>query len=242
MKRTRIALVIFAIACCACAGIVIGVVTQTGLGLKFSNLVISAAQGNLLLSLIYIMIAALVLGMGLTTSAAYILTVIIAAPALVDMGVKPLTAHLFVFYYACLSTITPPVALASYAAAGIAGASPFRVGFRAMWIAIVAYIVPFFFVYNPSLLWNGPLWLILVSLITAVIGCMAIGSAVEGFVLRKITWPERLLLLVSGILLISQGVKESMLGLALFGLILGIRYMLEKRKTPAVVPKAGNAD
>lgn len=221
------------VTCCACAGVVIGVVTQTGLGLKFSNLVITAAQGNLLLSLIYIALAALVLGMGLTTSAAYILTVIIAAPALIDMGVNVLTAHLFVFYYACLSTITPPVALASYAAAGIAGASPFRVGYRAMWIAIVAYIVPFFFVYNPSLLWQGPLWLITVSFITAVVGCMAIGSSVEGFLLRKTNWIGRIILFGSGLLLISQGIMESAIGLAIFALLAGFQYLRMKQSKEA---------
>jgi TRAP transporter 4TM/12TM fusion protein len=217
------------VTCCACAGIVIGVVTQTGLGLKFSNLVISAAQGNLLLSLIYIALAALVLGMGLTTSAAYILTVIIAGPALVDLGVDLLTAHLFVFYYACLSTITPPVALASYAAAGIAGASPFRVGYKGMWIAIVAYIVPFFFVYNPSLLWRGPLWLILISFVTAIFGCMAIGSAVEGYLLRKTNLLERVLLFIAGLFLISQGIRESAIGFTAFLVLLGIQYVLIKR-------------
>ncbi len=223
------------VSCCACAGIVIGIVTQTGLGLKFSNLVITAAQGNLILSLVYIALAALVLGMGLTTSAAYILTVIIAAPALMDLGVELLTAHLFVFYYACLSTITPPVALASYAAAGIAGASPFRVGYRGMLIASVAYIAPFFFIFNPSLLWRGPLWLIIVSFVTACIGCMAIGSAIEGFLIKKISWIERVILVASGLFLISQGLKESAIGLAAFLVVLGIRYAVAKRKQDKII-------
>ena len=228
------------VSCCACAGVVIGIVTQTGLGLKFSNLVISAAQGNLLLSLIYIALAALVLGMGLTTSAAYILTVIIAGPALVDLGVELLTAHLFVFYYACLSTITPPVALASYAAAGIAGASPFRVGFKGMWIAIVAYIVPFFFIYNPSLLWRGPLWLIAISFVTAIFGCMAIGSAVEGYLLRRTNLLERVILFAAGLFLISQGVRESAIGLAVFMVVLGIQSVLIKRAEKKAITAVSN--
>lgn len=228
------------VSCCACAGVVIGIVTQTGLGLKFSNLVISAAQGNLLLSLIYIALAALVLGMGLTTSAAYILTVIIAGPALVDLGVELLTAHLFVFYYACLSTITPPVALASYAAAGIAGASPFRVGFKGMWIAIVAYIVPFFFIYNPSLLWRGPLWLIAISFVTAIFGCMAIGSAVEGYLLRRTNLLERVILFAAGLFLISQGLRESAIGLAVFMVVLGIQSVLIKRAEKKAITAVSN--
>ncbi|HOJ52567.1 MAG TPA: TRAP transporter permease [Syntrophales bacterium] len=227
---TRGAMGVLSVAtCCACAGIVIGVVTQTGLGLKFSNLVISAAQGKLLLTLFYTMIAALILGMGLTTSAAYILTAIIAAPALIDLGVKPLVAHLFVFYYACLSTITPPVALASYAAAGIAEAPPFRVGYRAMWLAIVAYIVPYFFVYNPALLFQGPLWFIAFSFFTAIIGCMAIGSAVEGFVFARITWPERILLFFAGLCLIAPGMREAAIGFILFFAIIIFRFFTMKK-------------
>jgi len=216
--------------CCACAGIVIGVVTQTGLGLKFSSLLITAAKGKLLLTLVYTMIAALILGMGLTTSAAYILTAIVAAPAIIEMGVPPLTAHLFVFYYACLSTITPPVALASYAAAGIAEAPPFRVGYRAMWLAIVAYIVPYFFIYNPALLLKGDPLFIFFGIITAVIGCVAIGSAVEGYLITNISWGERVILFLSGMYLIAPGVKESAIGFAAFCVVLGIRYAVTLRK------------
>jgi TRAP transporter 4TM/12TM fusion protein len=218
---------------CACAGIVIGVVTQTGLGLKFSNLVISAAHGNLLLSLFFIMIASLILGMGLTTSAAYILTVIIAAPALVKLGVDLLSAHLFVFYYACLSAITPPVALAAYAAAGIAGSSPFRVGFRAMWLAIVAYIVPYFFIYNPVLLWRGNLFEILVALISSIIGSMAIASALEGYLLREIKhFAIRALLFGSGILLIKPGVITDVIGLGVIVILLVFQYMKIRKERP----------
>jgi TRAP transporter 4TM/12TM fusion protein len=218
---------------CACAGVVIGVVTQTGLGLKFSNLVISAAHGNLLLSLIFIMLASLVLGMGLTTSAAYILTVIIAAPALVKLGVDLLSAHLFVFYYACLSAITPPVALAAYAAAGIAGSSPFRVGFRAMWLAIVAYIVPYFFIYNPVLLWRGNFFEILLALISSIIGSMAIASALEGYLFREIkNVAIRILLFGSGILLIKPGLITDAIGLGVIVILLFLQYMAAQKEKP----------
>jgi TRAP-type uncharacterized transport system fused permease subunit len=162
---------------CACAGIVIGCVTQSGLGLKFSSLVIQASGNNLFLSLVFVMVASLILGMGLTTSAAYILTVILGGPVLIELGVKPLAAHMFVFYYACLSCITPPVALAAFAGAGIAGSKPFATGFESMRLALIAYVVPFIFVYHPVLIWQGSWWGILLSFISAGLGCMALGSA-----------------------------------------------------------------
>ena len=203
---------------CACAGIVIGCVTQTGLGLKFSSLVIQASGANLILSLIFVMVASLILGMGLTTSAAYILTVILAGPVLVDLGVQPLAAHMFVFYYACLSCITPPVALAAFAAAGVAGSKPFPTGFESMRLAIIAYLVPFIFVYHPVLIWQGQWWFILLSFITAVLGCVAIGSALLGYLEIRISLPVRLLLLAIALLLIHPMLTTDAAGV--LGLVL----------------------
>jgi TRAP transporter 4TM/12TM fusion protein len=190
---------------CATAGIVIGVVTQTGLGLKFSSLVIQAAGGQLFIALVFVMVTSLILGMGLTTSAAYILTVILGGPVLSELGVEPLAAHMFVFYYACLSTITPPVALAAFAGAGIAGAPPFRTGFESMRLAIIAYVVPFIFVYNPVLIWSGGPWEITLAAVTAMLGCMAIGSSLMGYMVTKLNWPMRLVLLVGAFGLLKPG-------------------------------------
>ncbi len=200
---------------CASAGIVIGVITQTGLGLKFSTLVISAAGGHLFISLIYIMITSLILGMGLTTSAAYILTVIIGGPVLVNLGVPVLAAHMFVFYYACLSTITPPVALAAFAGAGVAGSSPFKTGFTAVRLALVAYIVPFFFVYDPVLLWQGNIFRIAFSLFTALVGCTALGSSLEGYFFRSMNIIQRVLLFSGGIVLLKPGLYTDIVGFGL---------------------------
>jgi TRAP transporter 4TM/12TM fusion protein len=206
---------------CACAGIVIGCVTQTGLGLKFSGLVIDAAGGNLILSLIFIMLASLVLGMGLTTSAAYILTVILGGPVLIDLGVDPLAAHMFVFYYACLSTITPPVALASFAASAIAGSKPFATGFESMRLAAIAYLVPFFFVFSPVLIWKGSWGEILLAALSATIGTIALGSGMMGYLIDRLNWFFRLILLVAGLALIKPGLWSDIFGFAtLFGLIL----------------------
>ena len=197
---------------CACAGIVIGCVTQTGLGLKFSSLVVSAAGGNLLLTLTFVMAASLVLGMGLTTSAAYILTVILGGPVLVELGIHPLAAHMFVFYYACLSCITPPVALAAFAGAAIANSKPFATGFESMRLAAVAYLVPFFFVYSPVLIWQGSLGQILLATLSATMGTVALGSGMMGYLRDRLNWGFRILLLVAGLGLIKPGLATDIFG------------------------------
>jgi len=214
---------------CACAGIVIGIVTQTGLGLKLSGLIIDASGGILILTLIFIMVVSLILGMGLTTSAAYILTVILGGPALVKLGVLPLAAHMFVFYYACLSTITPPVALAAYAGAGIAQAHPFRVGFEAMRLAAVAYFVPYLFIFTPVLLFQGTPVEILMASLTAVIGCVSLGGGLQGFFLTTASIWERGLLIVSGVLLIKPGWITDTLGIGLLLVVLVIQWLRKSR-------------
>jgi len=209
---------------CACAGIVIGVVTQTGLGLKFSTIVIEASKGFLPLALTFIAITSLILGMGVTTSAAYILTIILGGPVLVKLGVLPLAAHLFVFYYSCLSTITPPVALAAYAGAGIAGANPFSVGFTAMRLALIAYIVPYFFVFQPVLIWQGNFLNILWAFFTAVLGCIALGSGLMGQMLGPLGILSRFLLVAGGFALIKPGIYTDLFGMAVLGAILLLQY------------------
>ena len=217
---------------CACAGIVIGCVTQSGLGLKFSSLVIQASGGSLFLSLVFVMLASLVLGMGLTTSAAYILTIILAGPVLVDLGVKPLAAHMFVFYYACLSCITPPVALAAFAAAGVAGSKPFPTGFESMRLAIIAYLVPFIFVYHPVLIWQGSWWAILLSFISAMLGCVAIGSALMGFLETRLGIWLRLVLVAAAALLIHPDYRTDLVGAAILGLVYAGMRVKARRLAP----------
>ena len=213
---------------CACAGIVVGAITQTGLGLKFSTIVIEASKGYLPLALTFIAITSLILGMGVTTSAAYILTVILGGPVLVKLGVLPLAAHLFVFYYACLSCITPPVALAAYAGAGIAGANPFTVGFIAMRLALVAYIVPYFFVFQPVLIWQGDLLNILWAFFTAILGCIALGSGLMGQMLGKLGILSRLLLVGGGFALIKPGIYTDLFGMVVLSVILVLQFLKKK--------------
>jgi len=241
------------LAACATAGIVIGVVTQTGLGLKFSTLVIQAAGGNLFIALVFVMVTCLILGMGLTTSAAYILTVILGGPVLTKLGVDPLAAHMFVFYYACLSTITPPVALAAFAGAGIAGSSPFRTGFEAMRLAAIAYVVPFIFVYHPVLIWKGSPWEIAQAAITAALGCVAIGSGLMGYMITRLGLWSRAILILAALLLLVPGTQTDLIGLALLlGIWAADRFVkrtsigeeglgAEKGKIPASSPEPPKA-
>ncbi len=167
-------------AICACAGIIVGVVSITGLGIKFSSVVIGLSHGSLFLCLLFTAIVCLFLGMGLPTTAAYIVGAAVAVPALIRLEVYPLAAHLFVFYFACISAITPPVCAAAYAGAAIAGSPIFKTGFTATKLGIAAYIVPFLFVYYPVLLMRGSTEAILWSSATALIAVMAVSMAAEG--------------------------------------------------------------
>lgn len=209
---------------CACAGIVIGCVTQTGLGLKFSSLVVAAAGGKLIFTLIFVMVASLILGMGLTTSAAYILTVILGGPVLVELGIPPLAAHMFVFYYACLSCITPPVALAAFAGATIAKSRPFATGFESMRLAAVAYLVPYFFVYSPVLIWKGSAVQIALATLTATLGTIALGSGMMGYLRDRLNWGFRILLFMAGLGLIKPGLVTDLFGIFALGGILLYQY------------------
>ncbi len=223
-------------AACATAGIIIGVITVTGLGLKFSSLIIAVAGDNLIVALILTLIASLLLGMGLPTAAAYILVSTLVAPALVEMGVDLLAAHLFVFYGAMLSSITPPVALAAYAAAGLAGANPFKIALTAVQFGIAAFIVPFFFVINPALIGIGDVLTITTAAITACIGAGAIAIAIQGWVLHRASIAERAIAVVAGLLLMLPDTKSAALSIGLIGLI-GLYQWIRHRSIVAETPK-----
>ncbi len=184
---------------CACAGIIIGSIFVSGLGLKFTNSVIDLSQGYLFLLLVLTAIAAILLGMGITTTAVYITVAALIVPALIEIGVKPMAAHMFAFYYGVVSTITPPVALASFAAAAIAGSRPMATAFESARIGIAKYLVPFVFVYNPSLLFEGPLWLTAYSAVAAFAGVWALSLALEGWYRGPMPMIARIVIGVSGI-------------------------------------------
>lgn len=188
---------------CATAGIVIGVVSLTGLGIRFTHFIISFSGGSLLIALILTMVACLILGMALPTTAAYIITAILVAPALTQLGIPVLAAHLFVFYFAIISFITPPVAISAYAASGISGEDPMKTGFMAFKLGIVGFIVPFMFVYGPSLILIGSLYLTLINSITALIGVYCLASSFEGWMYTPLNGWKRVLLFFCAIALIT---------------------------------------
>jgi len=206
---------------CAAAGIVIGVTTLTGLGFKFSGIIVDLAGGNVLLLLILIMIAAIILGMGLPSVAGYIMLATLATPALIKMGIPPMVAHLYTFYFAISSNITPPVALAAYAAAGIARANPMSVGFAACRIGLAAFIIPYMMVYGPALTMIGTPIEILLACVSATIGCICLaGFSVGHFYRRNLDVFERVMLLAAAILLIKPGYVTDLIGILLLFLIL----------------------
>lgn len=215
---------------CAIVGIVIGTISLTSIGLVLGNNVISLAGESVLLAAILTMVISIFLGMGVPVTAAYIIVAAIAVPILITMGVNPLAAHMFAFFYAALSAITPPVALASYAAAGIAGTNSTKVSFEATKLGIVGFILPYFFLFNPILLLQeGGVGETILAVITAIIGAIALASAIKGRLFIKSNWLQRLAIAASGILLIYPGVYSAVLGITLFIGIGGIQYISKKK-------------
>ncbi len=208
-------------AACACAGIIVGVISLTGVGAKFSSMMLSVAGGNVLIALIMTMLASLILGCGLPTTAAYMVLATLAVPALQQIGVSLMAAHLFVFYFGSISTITPPVALSAYAGAALAGANPNKVGYTAFRFGIVAFIVPFMFVFDKALLLDGTIPVIIRVIITSLIGVYLIAAAVQGYFRSKINWIERAIAFAGGLMLVYPSVPTDILGVAcLAGLFL----------------------
>jgi len=205
---------------CACAGIVIGCVTITGLGIVFTQVVIALAQDTLLLALLLTAVAGIVLGMGMPTTPAYIVMAALLIPALVKMGVATPAAHMFAFYFAILSAITPPVALAVFAAAGLAKADIWESGFAAMRAAAPAYIVPFMFVYEPQLLLivdgGTQAWLgLLAAAATACIGVILLAAALFGWLIGPVNAVQRVLLLAAALGMINPGLWTDLAGFAI---------------------------
>ncbi len=216
---------------CASAGVVIGIVLQTGLALRFTAFLIDFTYGYLLLALLITMMAGIVLGMGMPTTPAYIMQAALLVPAIIKLGVEPMAAHMFAFYFSCLSAVTPPVALAVYAAASIGGASLWGAGVQAVKFAAAGFIVPFFFVFNPALLFSGTWDEILRAVITGTIGVVALAASMEGYFLRAANLLERLLLFAAALLLIDPNVITDVIGLGVLGLVLLSQKLRVVRQT-----------
>lgn len=215
---------------CACVGIVIGVSSLTGFTINMASTIISLGGKSLMLTLVFTMVTCMILGMGLPSIPAYIITVTIAAPALIELGIRPLAAHLFCFYFAMFANITPPVALASFAAAGISGGSPMKTGIVSVKLALAGFIIPYMFVYNNQLL------LIDTSLIqgiqvalTACVGVFLISAAVEGFLYTKVNIIMRVIMLAGAFLLIDSSLITDLLGIGTFIITIIVQKTLAKK-------------
>jgi TRAP transporter 4TM/12TM fusion protein len=223
---------------CAAAGIVIGAVTITGVSIGFTQFVVELAQNYLVLALVMTALASLVLGLGLPTTPAYIVTVALLVPALIKLGAPAPAAHMFSFYFAILSAITPPVALAVFAAAALAKTDQWSAGWAAMRVAAVAYFVPFMFVYEPSLLmlkgwaeWDRTA----LACASAIVGCICLAGGLHGYLLAVARMWERALLVVAGVLLIVPEVYSSIVGLVLVAVVVAVQLPRRHRATsPAV--------
>ncbi len=201
-------------AACAAAGVVVGVASLTGIGLRMSELIITLSGGRLPIALILTALGSIVLGMGLPTTAAYVVLAALGAPALVELGVPLLGAHLFIFYFGCLSNVTPPVSLAAFAAAGVAGAPPMKTALTAAGLASAGFLVPFGFIYAPGLLLEGSAGDIVLAVGSALLGVTCLAGAVAGYIRRPLHSIERILLLAAAIALVSPGLLSDSLGVA----------------------------
>ncbi len=205
---------------CGVAGLIIGVVLQTGLGHRFSTMMIRMTGGNILAALIMAMIVALILGMGVPPVAAYAIAGTMVAPALIRLGVHPLSAHMFVFFFCAIAPITPPVAFAAYAAAAIGEADMWKVGMQAFKIGAAAYLVPYLFVYSPTLLLEGQPIRIILSVITAIIGVVFLAGAIQGWFIKFLSYPLRLLLLIASLSMVIPNIRFALPGIIAFGIFI----------------------
>ncbi|WP_165077656.1 MULTISPECIES: TRAP transporter permease [unclassified Desulfovibrio] len=216
----------------AAAGIIIGALTLTGLGVKISSLVLLASGGNLFLCLFFTMCVTIVLGMGMPTIAAYAIPAAVVVPALVDLNVPLLNAHLFVLYFAALSSITPPVALASFAAAAIAKCNPFKLGLLGVRLALPAFIIPYMFVYGPELTMSGPILNIIISAVTAIVGVWALSVAIIGYFRANLSPLMRILFFVGSLCMMHPDTLTDLGGIAFLGALVGWQFYRTRGKAP----------
>lgn len=217
------------VAACSTAGIVVAVFSLTGLGLKFSNFIVQLGSNSLIPSLILAMLVCAILGMGLPTTAAYIVCATAIAPALTGLGLPILAAHLFLMYFASISAITPPVAVASYAAAGIAEENPMKVGLQAVKLGITGFILPFAFALNPDYITFGWNLQTLLTWISGIVVCYSLAIMLQGYVESRITVLERLAYLAVIVLAITPYMLNSLIGFVLFAALYGFRKWQAKR-------------
>ena len=214
---------------CAMAGIISGVIMGSGLGYRISSILTSVAGTSMLLLLVLTMVVSLIMGMGVPTTAAYLVLASLVAPTMIQLGIPPLAAHMFIFYFGCISSITPPVALAAYAGAGLAGCDPNKTGYKAFRLAFCSVLMPYLFVYNPVLLMEGGVLDILWSLVTALIGAYLLASGFEGFFFRwSLKWFERPLMILGAVMLIVPGMVTDLVGIAIIVVEFVTEFMFKR--------------
>jgi TRAP transporter 4TM/12TM fusion protein len=203
------------VAVCATAGIIVGVIALTGIGSRFSTVLLTLADQSQFLALFFAMVVSIILGMGMPTTAAYAVAASVIAPGVINLGVEPLTAHLFIFYFAVMSAITPPVALAAYAGSALAGSDPIRTSVESFRIGLAAFVVPYMFFFSPAMLLDGSWIEIAHVFVTAVVGVYLLSAAVQGWFLGHAGWGVRMGLLVAGLAMIFAGWTTDLIGLAI---------------------------
>lgn len=224
----------------AAAGMVIGGIMLTGLGGKFTSLVFAATGGNSMLCLMMVALVCIILGMGMPIPAAYVLTATLAVPALLELKFSLLSSHLFIVYFSAVSAITPPVAVAAFAAAGIAGGNPNSTGFQAVRLAIAAYLVPFVFMYRPGLILHGDLVQIIWASITSVVAVLAFASGLEGYLYGHVkSWLTRLLLIAAGLVFVWPGLWADLSGFALLGAVYAWQITRHRNQRDALKAATG---
>jgi TRAP transporter 4TM/12TM fusion protein len=215
---------------CACVGIIIGVISKTGFGLTMAGTIIALGHQSLLFTLFFSMITCMILGMGVPSIPAYIITATIAAPALAKLGIPEMAAHLFAFYYAMFANLTPPVALAAFAAAGVSGGDPMKTGYAAVKLALAGFIVPFMFVYSPEImLIDTTLFEGIRVVIGACLGVFLVSVAVEGYLFTGMPWLLRIVAMSGAFCLIDGGVRSDMLGLAGLVVVVVAQYFIARK-------------
>lgn len=223
---------------CAASGLIIGALLLTGMGFNFTTLVVQFSGQQAIIGLLLVMMACIILGTGLPTTVAYIIVAAIGVPALMDLGVPPMAAHMFAFYYAVISMVTPPDALSAYAGAEIAGADFLETAMIAMKLSVVAFLAPFMFAYSPQLLLIGPINEIVIAFTTALIGTVSLAAGVEGWLLTRTNVVERILLVAASLGLIHYGLYTDLIGMGLFAAVL-ITQMVKSKLSTYIVPAEG---
>jgi TRAP-type uncharacterized transport system fused permease subunit len=221
------------VAVCACAGIIVGVIALTGIGGRFSQMLLALAGQSQFIAMMFAALVALVLGMGMPTTAAYAIAAAVVAPGVTRMGVPPLVAHMFIFYFAVISAITPPVALASFAAAGMAQSDPWKTSWIALKMGLATFIVPLMFFFSPVLLMQGSWLEIIHAGVTASIGVWFLAAGTEGWARGRLAVPLRAVMIVAALLCMHPGAITDVIGIALGASVYAYQFLRGRGGRPA---------